>query len=236
MNDLTIGRTMRVLRRRLGLRQIDIATRARVSQQLVSKIERGRFGSLSVATLRRVFATVDADAMTLIRWRAGELDRLLDEDHAAVVSRVAALLRDLGWQVIPEASFSEFGERGSVDVLAWHAPTRTVLVVEVKTAITSAEELLRRHDVKARLASKLGRDHFGVTPVQVARLLVVADSTANRARVRRLDPLLGAAYPVRGRAVGTWLRRPSGDLRGLAFTRVSRSATVRVHRRPAPTP
>jgi transcriptional regulator with XRE-family HTH domain len=218
VNDLTIGRTMRVLRRRLGMRQIEVAVRAEVSQQLISRVECGRIGGVSVATLRRVFAAVDADAVTMIRWRAGQLDRLLDEDHAEAVARVGELLRRAGWLVILEASFSEYGERGSVDILAWHAASRTILVIEVKTSITSTEELLRRHDMKTRLAPKLARERFGDAPAQIARLLVVTGSAANRTRVRRLDALLVPAYPVRGRAVGAWLRRPIGDLRGLVFT------------------
>ena len=230
VNDLTIGRTLRVLRRRLGLRQLAVARRVDVSQQLISSIERGRIGTLSVATLRRVFAAVDADAVMLVRWRAGELDRLLDEDHAAAVTQVAAILRRLGWVVVAEASFSEYGERGSVDLLAWHAASRTVLVVEVKTSITSAEELLRRHDTKTRLAPKLARARFGAAPVQVGQLLVVTGRSANLTRVRRLDALLASAYPVRGRSVGAWLRRPVGDLRGLVFTAPPATPAARTRR------
>ena len=72
----------------------------------------------------------------------------------------------------------------------------------MKTSITSAEELLRRHDIKTRLAPKLARDCFGADPVQVGRLLVVTGTSTNRGRVGRLDGLLVPAYPVRGRAVG----------------------------------
>lgn len=230
MNDLVIGRSLRVLRTRLRLRQVDVARRALVSQQLISKVERGRLASVSTATLRRIFAGVDADVVTLVRWRGGELDRLLDEGHAELVGRIVTLLRRRGWEVLSEVSFSEFGERGSIDVLAWHPATRTLLVIEVKTEIVSAEEMLRRHDVKARLAPKIGREQFGAAPARVGRLLVVADSTANRQRVGRLAPVLDAAYPGRGRDVRAWIARPDGDLRALMFTARS-SSTGRPARR-----
>lgn len=217
MNDIVIGRALRALRIRLLLRQEDVAGRAGVSQQLVSKIERGRLATVSNAVLRRVFAAVEADLLTVVRWRAGEIDRLLDEGHAELVGRIVVLLRRRGWQVLTEVTFSEFGERGSIDILAWHPASRTLLVIEVKTEITSAEEMLRRHDVKVRLGWRIGRERFGVKPARIAKLLVVADEMRNRRRVARLDLILAEAYPARGRVVRRWLADPDGDLRGLIF-------------------
>src|SRR4029079_17838803 len=83
----------------------------------------------------------------------GDIDRVADEGHAALVGLVAALLEGLGWQVRPEVSFSVFGERGSIDLVAWHPTARILLVVEVKTSLNSVEETLRRHDLKVRLFS-----------------------------------------------------------------------------------
>jgi transcriptional regulator with XRE-family HTH domain len=222
MNDLAIGRSCRALRRRLLWRQLDLAERAGVSQQLVSRVERGRLAGISVDTIRRVFAALDADFVMLARWRGGELDRLLDERHADILGRVAALLRRHGWLI--EATFSEFGERGSIDILAWHEPTRTLLVIEVKTEIASTEELLRSHDVKVRLAPKIGRLRFGAAPAAVARLLVIAEGPTNRRRLARLEPVLGGAYPARGATVRRWLRDPAETLRGAMFVRGVRPA------------
>jgi hypothetical protein len=39
-------------------------------------------------------------------------------------------------------TFSIYGERGSIDLLAWHSETRTLLVVELKSELTSIEETL----------------------------------------------------------------------------------------------
>jgi transcriptional regulator with XRE-family HTH domain len=222
MDDLAIGRVLRALRHRLRLRQVDIATRSNVSQSLVSRMERGRLDEISRGTIRRVFASLDADVVTVVRWRGGQLDRLLDERHADIVGRMSAMLRRDGWEVIPEATFSEFGERGSIDLLAWHPGTRTLLVVEIKTEIASAEELLRRHDVKVRLAPKVAPERFGERPAVVARLLVIADSSTNRRRLNRLEPVVGAAYPARGGEVRRWLRSPAGAMAGVIFVSGSR--------------
>jgi len=226
MNDVTIGKACRMLRRRLGWRQLDLAERAGVSQSLISLVERGHLRKLGVATLRRIYGELDADVVIVATWRGGELDRLLDEGHAGIVGAVCRLLRDEGWQVLTEVTFSEYGERGSIDVLAWHEATRTLLVIEVKTEITSAEETLRRFDVKVRLAPRIAAQRLGVQAAAVARVLVVADGSANRRRLDRLEAVVGAAYPAGNREVRRWLRSPHGPLAGILFLPGARGRSV----------
>lgn len=43
---------------------------------------------------------------------------------------------------MPEVSFSIYGERGVIDLLAWHGPSRTLLVIELKTEVVDAAEML----------------------------------------------------------------------------------------------
>jgi transcriptional regulator with XRE-family HTH domain len=187
----------RAVRQHRRLRQKDVAALAYVSQQHVSDLERGRLGKMTVDELDRLFEALDIRSVLSVTWRGGDLDRLLDEGHAAVCTACAELLRRSGWEVLTEVTFSVYGERGSIDLLAWHAATRTLLVVEIKTEVTSAEETLRRLDVKVRLAPKICRERFGAAPASVGRMLVLADSSANRARAGRLGTLLDGAYPVR---------------------------------------
>ena len=97
-------------------------------------------------------------------WRGADIDRVLDERHAQLVAVVAERLTLFTWEVSVEVTFSEYGERGSIDVLAVRAPA-TTLVVEVKTEIASVEEMLRRLDMKARLAPKIVFDRHGWAPV-----------------------------------------------------------------------
>jgi len=223
MDERRVGRALHVLRRTRGLRQRDVAQRADVSQATVSAIERGRWSATSLRTLERVFDVVEADVAVDVRYRGGELDRLLDEGHAATVAELATLLRTDGWRVDVEVSFNHYGDRGAIDLLAYHPATRTLLVVEVKTEIASAEETLRRLDVKARVAPPLAPERFGEKPARVARLLAVRSSSANRQRVARLETLFGPTFPLRGRALAAWLRSPGpivgGRPGGLLFVR-----------------
>ena len=223
MDERRVGRALRVLRRASGLRQRDLAARADVSQATVSAIERGHWSATFLRTLERVFDVVEADVAVVVRYRGGELDRLLDEGHAATAADLAALLRADGWRVDAEVSFNHDGDRGSIDLFAYRTATRTLLVVEVKTEIASAEETLRRLDVKVRVAPLLAPERFGEKPARVVRLLAVRSSTANRQRVARLETLFRPTFPLRGRALAAWLRSPGpivgGRPGGLLFVR-----------------
>jgi transcriptional regulator with XRE-family HTH domain len=217
MNDVQVGRVARALRHRLGLRQVDVAARARSGHDVVSRLERGRLDGLTLRTLRRLLAVFDADVAITIRWRGGEVDRILDRRHGGLAAIVAERLQRLGWIIVPEISFSEYGERGSIDMLAWQESTRTLLVIEIKTEITSVEETIRRHDVKWRLAAKVAHQRLGWTAAAVARLLVLPNDSTPRRQVERYETVFSLAYPTRGRPVWAWLADPTGPISALAF-------------------
>lgn len=208
MNERRVGRALRVIRQAQRLRQSDVAKAAGVSQATVSAIEACQLQPATVRTLAAVFDAVGADLDIVVRYRGAELDRLLDAGHAAIVTTLAADLRELGWLVDVEVTFNNFGDRGSIDLLAYHPATRTLLVIEVKTEIASAEETLRRLDIKVRVAPRLALERFGEQPVRVVRLLAIGASSANRVRVAKLEPLLSPLFPLRGRVLTSWLRAP----------------------------
>ena len=217
VDDVRVGRLLRAIRRRRGLRQADVATTAGLSQQAISLIERGHLSTLSIRVLRDAFAAVDARFEAIVSWRGGQIDRLLDEGHAILVGHMANELARLGWEIQIEVTYSEFGERGSVDILAVQRASRAALVVEIKTELTAIDDTIRRLDVKCRLAPKLVHDRFDWQPVSISRLLVVLDRSTNRRRVARHAGSLDRAYPDRGLAVRRWLIVPSGRISGLTF-------------------
>lgn len=187
---------------------------------MVSLLERGQSDHVSTPVTRRIFEALEADLVIFVRWRAGDLDRLLDERHAGLGDVLARRLADEGWEVAPEITFSIYGERGSIDLLAWHPRTRTLLVIELKTELTSVEETLRRHDVKVRLAPGIVLARFGWRAASVARLLVLPETSTARRQVARHAALFHRAYPARNRAVRAFLRDPvvrSGFGGGLLF-------------------
>ena len=234
MDDIRIGRALRALRLSRRLRQLDVANTARVSQSLVSLIERGHLDAVSIRTVRRVFAVVEARFEPAITWRAGAIDRLLDQRHAALVGSVAAELGSSGWDVEIEVTFNEFGDRGAIDILALRPGIGLALVVEIKTELTAIDETIRRLDVKERLAPKIVMDRFGWRSRTTGRLLVVQDSATNRRRVAAHDRSLGPPFPSRGPAVRRWLREPQGRLAGLRFASPTNGRGARQPNRTAP--
>ncbi len=153
MDDQRIGWTLRAIRLRKRWRQCDLAARARVSRWIVLRIEHGRLASVPVGKLRAVAAALDARIDTVVRWHGGDLPRLLSARHSKLHENMARFFGDLPeWIVEPEVSFSIYGERGIIDVLAWRPARRILLVIELKTEIVDVNETLGTLDRKRRLA------------------------------------------------------------------------------------
>jgi transcriptional regulator with XRE-family HTH domain len=93
MSDQRLGSVIRVVRVRRGWRQLDVATKARVSQITVSRIERGHFESLSLDRLRDVAMTLDIRVDLVARYRGGDLDRLLNAGHSRLHEAVFRMFR-----------------------------------------------------------------------------------------------------------------------------------------------
>ena len=228
MDLVRFGRGIRALRLRRRWRQIDLAAAAGVSQTIVAKIELGRGRRVAIESYERVAAALDARFELLLRWNGEALDRLLDQDHAALVEAIAVLLRAAGWEVRTEVSFAIRGERGSVDVLAWHAASRTVLIVEVKSVVPDVQATLFGLDRKGRLGREIAAS-LGWSAVRVGRLLVISGDRTSRRRIERHAATFELALPDRLVAIRRLLRDPEADqpLRGLMFLTPSSPATTR---------
>ncbi len=187
-----------------------------MSIQTVSRIERGHLATLTVQVLRVVARAVEV-RLELHPWsRHGDLARLATADHAALVEMIVRDMTALGWQVRPEVSFSERGERGFVDILAWHPATRSLLVIEVKTAIVDVGETVGILDRKQRLAVDMAA-RFGWTPASVSSALIVRDGRTNRRRIAEHSAIFGSVLPADGRRFRAWLRHPAGAIDAVAF-------------------
>jgi transcriptional regulator with XRE-family HTH domain len=227
MTDRRVGAAFRAVRVRKQLRQEDLATEAKVSRHVVSLIERGHLDKVSLPALRRVAQVLEIGIEFRCDWRGGELDRLLNARHSALENGLSAMLLALdGWQVIPEASFSIYGERGWIDVLAWHQPTRTLLVIEIKTEIVDVQQIIGLLDRKIRLAPKVARERAW-NPVTVGSWLVVAEGSTNRRHVSKHGAVLRAAFPNDGASIKRWLRQPAGKIAALSFFPYERGANAK---------
>lgn len=226
VGDRTNGLVIRALRRHRGWRQADLAKRAGVSQSTISRAERGWLENLTLRVIRGIFAGLEARVQLTPRWKGAELERLLDEEHSVVVAAAARQLEGFGWLVDVEVTYSEFGERGSIDVLGPSIARRAVVVIEVKTDIASTEAMGRKVDEKARLAPGIVHARHGWTPISVGRLLVMPESMRLRRLVDR-HPIIGRMFPANATAIRRWLRQPSGMMAGLWFLSAIAPETTR---------
>ena len=125
--------------------------------------------------------------------------QMSSREASAGIVRHEAIVRDLttaGWDAATEASFSIRGERGSIDVLAFHPVTSTVLVVEVKSVVPDVQATLVTLDRKTRLASEIARQR-GWRPARVGRLLVIRDDRTARRRIAAHETTFAGAFPIR---------------------------------------
>ena len=157
MDDFRFGTVIRLVRQKRGWRQQDLSERSGVSQSTISRIERGALGAQSIDRIRAVARALEIRVDLVPRWRAGDLDRLLNSSHSALHESVARTFRaELpAWILAPEVSFSIFGERGVIDILAWHPGRRALLVIELKTDLADINELVGTFDRKRRLARQV---------------------------------------------------------------------------------
>jgi transcriptional regulator with XRE-family HTH domain len=217
MDDQRAGTAVRSVRRRRGLSQSDLAGLSHVSQSTVSRIERGHMGSVSLDVLRTVCAVVDIRLDLVARWRGGDLDRLLNSRHSALHESVARSLTALpGWMLKPEVSFSIYGERGVIDLLAWHGGLRALCVIELKTAVADINELVGVVGRKRRLAARTVAE-FGWMPASVSVWVIVEEGRTNRRRLQAHAAMLGAAFPADGRSIRGWLASPRGPIAVLSM-------------------
>jgi transcriptional regulator with XRE-family HTH domain len=231
--DSRLAAAVRRVRQANGWRQADVASLAGISDSTVSRIERGDVDDIRIATIREVANVLEIRVDLVPRWRGGDLDRLVNRAHSLLHESVAEAFRRRwpAWVLAPEATFSIYGERGAVDILAWHPGRRAVLVIELKTDVVDVNELLGTLDRKRRLARNVASAR-GWPAVSVGAWLIISDSATNRRRAAAHRMMLDAALPDGRGALHRWLRDPVGDVAARSFWSDSRAAGVRPRNRP----
>ena len=167
--------------------------------------------------LDRIVSSLGADLAFDVRYRGGRADRLIDRMHASIVEVVVRSLQRAGWTTVVEFSFSVYGERGSVDVLGWHAATRTLLIVEVKSRFTDLQEMLLSLGRKLRLVPEEARRELGWDALAVGRIVVVPGTTESRSIVKRHTATFASTLPATSESIKHWIRKPEGPMSGIWF-------------------
>jgi DNA-binding XRE family transcriptional regulator len=217
MDDERIGGAMRAVRIRSRRRQSDVARDAGVPRSTLIAIERGRINGTTIAALRAVGSALGVRTNLEVTWNGADLDRLLAAGHARLHEEMSRLFAGLpDWVIVPELSFSIYGERGVIDIAAWHAATATLLIIELKTSLGDPQDLVATLDRRMRLAGQIVATRRW-RPRQVGAWVAFADTRTNRRHVQRHTGLLRARLPDDGRRLRGWLRDPDGLVAALSF-------------------
>jgi transcriptional regulator with XRE-family HTH domain len=231
VDDTRCGSTLRAIRVRAGLRQVDVARRSHVSRQKVSLIERGFASRLPLHVVRAVAVALGVSVDVQLRWRGGDIDRVVNAGHADLHESVARALAGLpGWVWLAEVTFAHFGERGVIDILAWHAESRSLLIIELKTELVDPQGLVATMHRRVRLGHVIAREQ-GWRPATISAWVVVSDTSTERRRLARHVSLLRGAFPADGRLVRRWLRAPRGRISALTFWSYVAPGSLRKGRR-----
>ena len=192
----------------------------------IKSVESGRAADVRLGRIRSILAAQDGRfRVTDLVEKGRRRTNCLTDVTLRWSSDVVALMKARGWDVYAEVSFSEFGERGSIDVLALRSDLSVALVLEIKTAIGSLEETNRVFDAKVRLAPAIVQKRFGWRPKVVGCALVlparIDPSPNNRSARADYAGALSGAWPTSsGMAAAT-----VGPLRGLWFLSNRRNTT-----------
>ena len=210
MERRTIARSLKALRRRKRWSQLRLGNAIGISQSEVSRRARGALESCTVSDVERWSIALGAHLLMDLRVE-GERP-LTDAAHAEMQNWLAGVLRGAGWIVEPEVSFNHYGDRGRIDLLAMHLGARVLLVVEIKTRLLDAQEVIGRVDVKRRVAPIIARQR-GWSPATVLPALVLKEESTTRRRLVAHAALF-ANYSLRGRSASAWLRQPRRPVPG----------------------
>ena len=126
------------------------------------------------------------------------------------------MLDGRGWDVVPELSYSEYGERGrSTSSGGTRRPT--LLIIEVKTRSRRSKRPCASTMPRRGWVPGSRRPDSDGAPRPTARLLVLPEHRTIRRQIEDKRSVFGRAYPERTVAVRAWLRAPDRPMAGLMF-------------------
>jgi transcriptional regulator with XRE-family HTH domain len=197
-----IGAAVKSLRTAIGWSQQMLASRAGVSQSLVSLVERGRLDDLTFGTASalleamggRLVVRVDAPYL-------GDRARQREPAHARMSTYTVRRLRSSDWLAATEVEVGGDRSRGWIDILAVHPETGTLLVIELKTEIHDLGQIERSLGWYEREAFATAR-RLGWRPRRAIGCLLLLASRANDERVASNRASIDDGFRIRARELG----------------------------------
>jgi len=221
-----VGTIIRDGREVRGLTKSALAERVGISRQMVGSVERGD-ANPSLETIARLLDGTGVDIDLVVRGsvRIGPR-RQGDAAHARCSPHVQRRFVSEGWLTAREVRIEQGRYVGWIDVLAFHPPTGTLLIIEIKTEIHDFGDIERSMDWYARGAWDAAR-RLGWRPKRVGSWLLVLATGAAEERIMANRQAIESAFPLRADAMMTFVADPASGVVGRAVALID----PRSHRR-----
>jgi transcriptional regulator with XRE-family HTH domain len=192
------GGKIRAARKRRRLRQADLGARAGLSQTMISKIELGKGGALSLVAWQRLAIVLDLP----LRFELGRdrLEEPRDAGHLAIQELVLRLGRATGRRRTFELATKPSDPSRSVDVGLIDDAQRVLIRVECVNSWGDIGASIRSSDRKRAEAEALAIAIGAGTPFAVRECWVVRATRRNRELVARYPELFATRFPGSSRA------------------------------------
>ncbi len=200
-----LGIGLRESRLRAGLRQADLADRARLSQSFISHLERGQGTDTSLETWSIVAAAMGEQLAAFLERQPGA-DLPRDLEHLRRQRLVIQLASRGGWTAQPGLAIDEGVVKSrAIDIVLTRPNRREAVAVEVWDLLTDVGAAMRSLDGKvATLGHRLTRAVDQATPPWAVRgQWVVRGTHRNRGLVAEFRPVFAARFPA---SSAEWLR------------------------------
>ena len=205
-----VAGAVKSLRTTLGWSQHDLGHRSGLTQSVISDIERGAVAGLPLATADRVLGALGARlVLSVAAPYLGDRERQRDPAHANIVAYVVARLRRAGWDTRTEVEVGGDRSRGWIDILACHAASRVMLVIEIKTEIHDFGQIERSLAWYEREAWASAR-RFGWRPLRQVGCLLLLAAEANDTRATANRASIDAGFPLRARHLAAIIEGEAG--------------------------
>lgn len=191
----SIGQAVAAARRARGWSQAELSRRAGVSAGMVAFVERG---SVNVTVDMAGRLLQEAGVRVDLRCQVPFGGRQVDAAHAACAAYAQRRLEGEGWQTAREVEVGEGLTRGWIDLLAWHAVSRTLVAVEIKTELIDLGAVERQLGWYAR-AAPVAALRRGWRATRVVRWLLLLATEVNERRVLDNSFALRQSFPDRPR-------------------------------------
>jgi hypothetical protein len=160
---------------------------------------------------------LDIDLELIARGPVVMSERRHDAVHALCSAHVQRRLEAAGWQVAREVRIESGRYVGWIDLLAFHEPTGTLLVIEIKTRLDDVGGIERSMDWHVREARRAAR-RLGWRPSRTAGYLLVLASDEVEDALRQHRLVWDRAFPKRATQLASAIVRPAlAAGRGLAL-------------------